>query len=343
MFAAELVYGIGEWTKALQPTISTLVTFGGLTRPLVVQAGEWYRLFSAPLLHADAFHLALNCIALYLAGYILESLVGRAWFATIFVAGALGGSLLSLALNPDSLVSVGASGAVMGLFAAMLAASFRFPSGAERTGLQMAAIYVLLPSLLPLASVFKGQRVDYAAHFGGAIAGAALAFVLLKIWPHDEPHPRWRGVAAVAALAGLVAFAYPVLPAIRGYPVAVLGAALIPQARAAAIGCRGQGAVRRAGRTLSARSARAPDARPHIVGDAGRGRRRTRIARRPGGRRALADIVQPDLAVALRTTLALVLASDRMEEAKAVARPVCDAVQSGPSRDALDKVKLCGT
>ncbi len=342
VFAAELVYGIGEWTKALQPTISTLVTFGGLTRPLVVQAGEWYRLFSAPLLHADAFHLALNCIALYLAGSILESLVGRAWFATIFVAGALGGSLLSLALNPDSLVSVGASGAVMGLFAAMLAASFRFPSGANRTGLQMAAIYVLLPSLLPLASVFKGQRVDYAAHFGGAIAGAALAFVLLKIWPHDEPHPRWR-VAAVAALAGLVAFAYPVLPAIRGYPVAVLGAALIPQAQLP----QSDAAAKVQSTELVARYPRDP--RGHLM----RARILLETQDVAGAERELrAGLVEedlwrtlfsPDLAVALRTTLALVLASDRIEEAKAVARPVCDAVQSGPSRDALDKLKLCGT
>ena len=54
-------------------------------------------------------------------------------------------------------------------------------------------------------------------------------------------------------------------------------------------------------------------------------------------------LFRPDLAVALRTTLALVLAQDRMDEAKAVARPVCEAVQSGPSRDALDKLKLCGT
>ena len=259
------------------------------------------------------------------------------------MAGALGGSLLSLAFNPDSLVSVGASGAVMGLFAAMLVASFRFPSGAERTGLQMAAIYVLLPSLLPLASVFKGQRVDYAAHFGGAIAGAALAFVLLKIWPHDEPHPRWRGVAAVAALAGLVAFAYPALPAIRGYPVAVLGAALIPQAELP----QSDAAAKVQSAELVARYPRDP--RGHLMRarilletqDVAGAERELRAGL--AERRALADIVQPDLAVALRTTLALMLASDRMEEAKAVARPVCDAVQSGPSRDALDKAKLCGT
>ena len=48
VFAAELAYGIGVWTKALQPTIATLVALGGLSRLLVTQAGEWYRLFSAP-------------------------------------------------------------------------------------------------------------------------------------------------------------------------------------------------------------------------------------------------------------------------------------------------------
>jgi len=341
VFAAELLYGIGDWSKALQPTIATLVSFGGLTGPLVIQSGEWYRLFSAPLLHGDVFHLALNCVALYLAGNILEGLVGRAWFAALFVVGALGGSLLSLALNPDSLVSVGASGAVMGLFAAILAASFHFPSGAERTGLQMAAIYVLLPSLLPLASVFKGQRIDYAAHFGGAIAGAALGLVMLAIWRHDEPHPRWRGVAAVTALAGLVAFAYPVLPAVRGYPVAVLGAALIPQADLP----QTDAAAKAQSAELVERYPRDP--RGHLI--------RARVllvAQDEAGaerelRAGLAEekvwrtLFKPDLAAALRTTLALVLAKDRVDEARTVARPVCDTVSSGPLRDALDQMKLC--
>ena len=224
--------------------------------------------------------------------------------------------MLSLALNAGTLVSVGASGAVMGLFAAMLAASFRFPSGAERTGLQMAAIYVLLPSLLPLASVFKGQRVDYAAHFGGAIAGAALAFVLLKIWPHDEPHPRWRGVAAAVALAGLVAFAYPALPAIRGYPVAVLGAELIPQAQ-----------IPQSDAVAKAQSAelveRYPrDPRGHLV----RARVLLETQDVAGAERELRaglaeeelwrTLFMPELAVALRTALALVLAKDRIDEAR---------------------------
>src|SRR5262249_42706955 len=152
IFAAEIHHGIGPWTKLLQPSTSTLVAFGGLLPSLVYKSGEWYRLVSAPLLHADAVHLLMNGIALFLAGSLLESLVGRAWYATVFVISAIFGSLLSLTLNADNLVSVGASGAVTGLFAATLVTSFHFPSGAERTSLQMAAMYVLVPALLPLLS-----------------------------------------------------------------------------------------------------------------------------------------------------------------------------------------------
>lgn len=173
VFAAEIIYGLGPWTKTLEPTIATLVAFGGLTQSLVLQSGEWYRLLSAPFLHVDASHLAMNAVGLFIAGRALENLIGRAWFGAVYVVGALTGSLLSLALNPASIVAVGASGAIMGLFAAMLVISRHFPPGAIRTGLQMNAIYVLIPSLLPLAGALQGHKVDYAAHFGGAIGGAA--------------------------------------------------------------------------------------------------------------------------------------------------------------------------
>lgn len=212
VFAAEVIYGIGSWTGPLQPTIATLTAFGGLARKLVMQSGEWHRLFSAPLLHADVFHLALNCIAIWLAGRGLENLVGRAWFGAMFVIGAIGGSLLSLALNADNILSVGASGAVTALFAALLILSHHFPRGPDRSGLIVVAAYMLVPSLLPLASIFKGQSVDYAAHFGGALAGAALGLLLLTIWPANRPHPNFRSVAALFALAGAALFAYSLAP-----------------------------------------------------------------------------------------------------------------------------------
>ena len=53
IFAAEIVFGIGPWTKVLEPELATRVAFGGLQYPLVVDREQWYRLFSAPLLHAN--------------------------------------------------------------------------------------------------------------------------------------------------------------------------------------------------------------------------------------------------------------------------------------------------
>jgi rhomboid protease GluP len=100
IFVAELVYGVGPWINLLEPTTLTLVAFGGLVPNLVLQFGEWYRLLSAPFLHADATHLAMNAIALFLAARSLENLVGRAWFGAIYVIGGLAGHCYHLRLRP---------------------------------------------------------------------------------------------------------------------------------------------------------------------------------------------------------------------------------------------------
>ena len=344
IFAAELVYGIGPWSNLLQPSISTLVAFGGLMPSLVFKSSEWYRLLSAPLLHAHVVHLLMNGIALFLAGRILEGLVGRAWFATIFVIGALGGSLLSLTLNADNLVSVGASGAITGLFAAMLVTSFHFPSGADRTSLQMAAIYVLVPALLPLAWAFQGIKVDYAAHFGGALAGLAVGLLILALWPRSEPRPRLQYAAAGVALAGLVALAYPALSLAKNHPVAAFETALFPQALMpnSDVEARAQSAdlVARYPRDPRARLFRAA-ALLEAKDNAGAERElRVGLAEEHLWR----TMFNPDLFTRMRTMLAMLLFdSQRLDEAKAVAQPACAAATTGSMRAILDRAKLCGT
>lgn len=57
------------------PSLQTLVALGGVSRDLVA-SGEWFRLLTAPLLHASATHLITNALAFALAGYALERLVG---------------------------------------------------------------------------------------------------------------------------------------------------------------------------------------------------------------------------------------------------------------------------
>jgi rhomboid protease GluP len=343
IFAAELVYGVGPWTDLLEPTTVTLVAFGGLVPNLVLQFAEWYRLLSAPFLHADATHLAMNAIALFLAGRSLENLVGRAWFGAIYVIGGLGGSLLSLALTPASIVSVGASGAIMGLFAAMLVASVHYPPGPIRTGLQINALYVLIPSLLPLAGALEGHQIDYASHFGGAIAGAAVGFVMLAIWSPSEQWPGFRRVAAAIALAGVALLAYPAISIPQDYQTFAFSTKLIPSDE-----------LPQTNAEMSAHAteliARYPrDPRPRYLLAAELLDTNDLAGAEKQARAGLSEevfwrpILPAQLADGLRIILALALNRDHRDEALATARQLCATVTDGPMRKLLDDQRLCGT
>src|SRR5262245_48716113 len=152
VFVAEQVFALEPTSGLLAPGIRTLVALGGLNRTLVIESGEWYRLLTAALLHGDILHLVLNGVALFFAALVLEGLLGRAWLFALFIIGALGGSLMSLVVNPVKMVSVGASGAIMGLTAAAFISAFRLAHGADRIQIQMSMMRVLIPSLIPLAT-----------------------------------------------------------------------------------------------------------------------------------------------------------------------------------------------
>lgn len=228
VFAFERLAGPGA---AGDPSLATLVAMGGVSRDLVA-SGEAWRLMTAPLLHAGAVHLLANAVAFALAGYALERLVGRAWMFCVFSAGALGGSLASIALNPPSMVSVGASGAIMAMLAALLLASVRMPAGRLRTNVQWQAARTAIPALVPFGHGAGGLHVDYGAHLGGAVVGGVLGLLLLRSWRDHLPLPGRRTAAAGLALAFAAAFAASGVAAALGFPArAALAADLIPDAQ----------------------------------------------------------------------------------------------------------------
>ena len=113
----------------------------------------------------------------------------------LFVISAFGGSLMSLAINSPNMISVGASGAIMGLLASAFIFSCRLPFHAGGTKMQMLLMQLLIPSLLPLASHIHGQRVDFAAHFGGLISGVVMGWIVIKFWPKDSPTPKGQSAS----------------------------------------------------------------------------------------------------------------------------------------------------
>ncbi|HET9932219.1 MAG TPA: rhomboid family intramembrane serine protease [Polyangiaceae bacterium] len=219
MFVVEQLADAGRQAHGLLGVnVGTLFALGGMNRDAVLTNGEWHRLLSAALLHGDAFHILLNGFALGMAGLVLEPLLGRAWFLSLFFIGALGGSLMGLLVNPANIVSVGASGAVMALLAAAVVVAMRFPRGAQRTQIQVSMLQFLIPSLIPLASHRQQGHIDFAAHFGGAIAGVAAGFALMKIWPRTQERPRFRSAALALAAASLVGFALSLFLTKQHYP-----------------------------------------------------------------------------------------------------------------------------
>jgi rhomboid protease GluP len=98
--------------------------------------------------------------------------------------------------------------------------------------LQAPLARILIPSLLPIVTSRSGEHVDFAAHFGGAAAGAALGLALLLTWPAAEPRPRFRAVASALAIAGAALYAFGFLRVELAYEGArdAASVALLPDA-----------------------------------------------------------------------------------------------------------------
>ena len=204
-FVASWLYG-GDLSVEglfLRPLdVLTLISCGAKDRQLVVDAGEWWRLLSAGFLHGHLLHLVVNLYALRVLGPLVESLWGTRRFLIIYVGALASGSLLSLAATPRP--SVGASGAIFGLFGAVVifAVVHRHlvdPRMRLRLWINLAvvaAINIALGLALPI--------IDNAAH-GGGFAGGALAALILRPVPARRqrlvPDAFVRIISAIAVVA----------------------------------------------------------------------------------------------------------------------------------------------
>jgi rhomboid protease GluP len=202
MYLLSLVWTVMPNSSELSPGVGTLLALGALHHGRV-DDGEWWRVLTYAFLHGGLTHLVLNGWALYIAGRVVENLAGRVWTLALFMIGALGGSVASLAFNPANATSVGASGAIMGLFGVAIVLGVRLPRGPARNRLLISLGFILVMSLVPIADD-GSARVDYAAHVGGALAGAFTGGILFLTWRRDAATPRGRRFAFGIAAVGLL-------------------------------------------------------------------------------------------------------------------------------------------
>jgi len=153
----------------------TIVEAGALVRERVL-AGEWWRLISAMFLHGGVDHILGNLVVLYIVGLACEHAFGGAQTAVVYFASGIAGGLLSIAAGPGP--SVGASGAIFGVIAAVIVVLYRwqdrFYVRDKRIGFVL-LVWAGWQILTGLANPF----IDNFAHLGG-LAGGALAALVLR-------------------------------------------------------------------------------------------------------------------------------------------------------------------
>lgn len=171
-------------------------------------AGQWWRLLSCVFVHAGLLHVAFNMLALYQVGQLAERLLGSARFAAMYLFAGICGSLLSVYLHPAT-ISVGASGAVFGVYGALVALSLRGDTGVP--GFIAARYRASSLGFIFYNVVFGlfGAHIDNAAHIGGLVSGALMGFLLARpgvVGPASGAQPRrsWPGLAAAGLLAAAV-------------------------------------------------------------------------------------------------------------------------------------------
>lgn len=175
----------------LLPDVDRELFLQGASYGPAVQAGEFYRLFTAMFLHGDAMHIFFNAYALYIIGGPVERFFGHARFLLIYLLGGLGGSVLSVALGDWQAASVGASGAVFAILGAQALHIYQHREvyNEHMRGYLTQIVFLIF---INLALGFAAPRIDNLGHIGGLLGGLALTWWLgprfaLRLHPDYPP------------------------------------------------------------------------------------------------------------------------------------------------------------
>ena len=194
VFGAMLMHGAGLWHSPNAVQLTWGAGFGPATKD-----GEWWRLGTAVFLHFGLVHLAINMWALWDGGRLVERLYGSLRFAVVYFASGLTGNLLSLIVQGDQAVAGGASGAVFGVYGALLVCLWR-----ERRQVHPVEFRWLFggAAIFSAATIGFGlliPGIDNAAHIGGLLSGALTGAALARPLSAASPQVgrgRWAAVGA---------------------------------------------------------------------------------------------------------------------------------------------------
>jgi membrane associated rhomboid family serine protease len=166
-FLAEVASGSGGLSEATGSVVRDGWLYGA-----AVSEGELYRLVTAGFLHGGLLHIAFNMFALFIVGRVVEPGIGTPRFIALYFASLLAGSFGALLLTGPFEPTVGASGAIFGLFGATAVI-------ARGRGMNTLASEIGFLIVINLVFTFSIPHISIGGHLGGLVGGVICALAIV--------------------------------------------------------------------------------------------------------------------------------------------------------------------
>lgn len=169
----------------------TVFDKGYLLGPLITQNHEYWRIITSGFLHDGLFHIIVNMLSLYWVGRVLEPAIGSLNFAAVYFVSLVAGSFGALLFSPG-LPTVGASGAIFGIFGALIVVAYRRGIPIWQSGLGLVLVINLVFSIS-----FRG--ISIGGHLGGLVAGLITGMLVVEL--AERRRLGWLALVGCAAVA----------------------------------------------------------------------------------------------------------------------------------------------
>jgi membrane associated rhomboid family serine protease len=171
VFLAETVSGVpfGGCSGAC----GTVWNHGVLFGPAIHLNHDYWRIVTGGFLHDGFFHILVNMVSLYFVGMVLEPAIGHVNFAAVYFVSLLAGSFGALLFQPI-VPTVGASGAIFGIFGALIVVAYHRGIPIWQSGLGLVLVFNLLIS-------FTFSGISVGGHLGGLVAGLICGELIVQL------------------------------------------------------------------------------------------------------------------------------------------------------------------
>jgi len=193
-----------------------LLRFGANYPPLTLDQDQWWRLVGSCFLHGGWLHLVVNMYSLWVVGPTLERFLGNFRYLSLYAVAGVSGSVASATLG-RGVISVGASGALFGLFGACVVLGYRYKDRIPRPVRAKLAGGMVPAILFNLVYGFQAEGIDNWAHLGGLMGGVLGALLIRpKVFQKELP-PLLRALFIMLASALFLVEGFCLEKALRAF------------------------------------------------------------------------------------------------------------------------------